>query len=229
VEADGGPIDVLANNAGIETLDLIEEMDEDEILNAVLLNLVAPERLTRQVLSGMFARDKGHIVYTSSAAAMTPSPGASVYCSTKAGLTRFSEVVRLEAKKTDVNVTTLHLGPVDTAMWGRIANGPAFDAAQARIRKFGLLTDVSPEKVAEDTVAAVQKGKREVRHPKRLGMTMSIASTPGPMTEALLAGIDFRKHRKSQLASHHLGVWSQRPREHARGHDDACHHRECCP
>lgn len=195
VEADGGPIDVLVNNAGVETLDLIEDTEEDEITRAITVNLIGPERLTRQVLPGMLARNKGHLVFTSSAAAMTPAPGASVYCSTKAGLTRFSETVRLETKKMNIGVTTLHLGPIDTDMWGRIATGPAFDDAQKRLRRLGMLTDVAPEKVAADTVEAVLKGKREVRHPKRLGLTMAIAAVPGRMTSAALAGLDHRKHR----------------------------------
>ncbi len=200
VEADGGPIDILVNNAGIETADLVEDLAEDEIANVIAVNLIAPQRLTRQALPGMFARGKGHLVYTSSAAASTPSPGLAVYCASKAGLTRFSETVRIEARKSGVGVTTLHLGPVETEMWDRVIENPAMDQAQKRFRRLGLLVDVSPEKVAIDTVEAVEKGKREVRHPKRLSPTMAIAATPGRLTEALLVGMTPRKLRRSNQA-----------------------------
>ena len=195
VEATGGPIDVLVNNAGVETQDLIEDIDEAEIASVIAVNLTGPERLTRQVLPGMIQRGGGHLVYTSSVAAMTPSPGLAVYCSTKAGLTRFSETLRLELRRTAVGVTTVHLGPVATSMWDRVTENPAADAAQRRFRRVGLLTTVSPEKVATDVVAAVRKGKREVRHPKRLAANMALSALPTRMTELSLAGLVPRKYR----------------------------------
>ena len=195
VEAAGGPIDILINNAGVETQSLVEDLPEDEIARVVAVNLVGPERLTRQVMGGMIERGRGHLVFTSSAAAMTPAPGLAVYCSTKAGLTRFSETLRIELKTTGVGVTVLHLGPIDTDMWTRVEQNPPFDAAQKRLRRLGLLTAVSPDKVAVDTVEAVRKGRREVRHPKRLWANMAIAATPGRFTELGLARHVPRRHR----------------------------------
>jgi len=195
VEADGGPVDILCNNAGVETLDLLEDLDEAEISRVVMINLIAPQRLTRQALPGMIERGRGHLVYSSSVATFTPSPGLAVYCATKAGLTRFGETVRIEVKKTGIGVTTLHLGPVDTSMWERVTGSGVFDAAQKRFRRLGLLVNVSPEKVAADTVVAVEKGKREVRHPKRLSSNMALNSAPARLTEGLLVGFVPRKHR----------------------------------
>ncbi len=196
VEADGGPIDILINNAGIETSALVEELDEDHIEQLSAVNLVAPMRLTRQVLPGMLERRRGHVVFTSSVAASTPAPGLAAYCASKAGLTRFSESLRIEMRDSGIGVTTLHLGPVDTGMWERVTDHPAFDVAQTRFRRFKLLVDVSPELVAADTVDAVTTNKREVRHPKRLSATMSLAAAPGRLTEVLLAGITPRDHRR---------------------------------
>ena len=195
VEATGGPIDVLVNNAGIETQALVEDLSEADLERVIAVNLIAPQRLTNQVLAGMIERGRGHLVFTSSAAAMTPSPGLAPYCASKAGLTRFSETLRIELRGTGVGVTTMHLGPVDTSMWDRVTENPAFDASQKRIRRLGLLATVSPEKVAEDAVEAVRKGRREVRHPKRLWMNMALAAAPGRMTELALAGITPRRHR----------------------------------
>lgn len=195
VESDGGPIDVLINNAGIETAELVEDLDEDHIEQLAAVNLVAPQRLTRQVLPGMLSRGSGHIVFTSSVASATPSPGLAAYCASKAGLTRFADALRIEVRKSGVGVTTLHLGPVETGMWERVTENPAFDVAQTRFRRLQLLADVSPGLVADDTVEAVQSGKREVRHPKRLSATLSLAALPTRLTEVLLAGITPRDHR----------------------------------
>ena len=93
------------------------------------------------------------------------------------------------------SVTTMHLGPVDTEMWTRVTNNPAFDQAQRRLRQLRMLTDVSPDKVAADAVQAVIKQKREVRHPKRLWITMALAAAPGRITEFLVRGVDHRIHK----------------------------------
>ncbi|MCS5688286.1 MAG: SDR family NAD(P)-dependent oxidoreductase [Actinomycetota bacterium] len=195
VEADGGPIDVLVNNAGIETQDFVEDIDEDHLTQVVATNLLAPLRLTRQALPGMIRRGQGHLLYTSSLAAITPAPGLAPYGASKAGLTRFTESLRMEVKNTGVHVTTMHLGPVDTDMWDRVISNPAFDAAQRRLRQLHMLANVSPDKVASDAVEAVRKEKREVRHPKRLWVTMALAALPGRITEFLVGGVDYRLHK----------------------------------
>lgn len=198
VEADGGPIDVLVNNAGIETQDFVEDIAEDRLVQVVATNLLAPLRLTRQALPGMIHRGQGHLLYTSSLAAITPAPGLSPYCASKAGLTRFAESLRMEIKNTGVGITTMHLGPVDTGMWERVTANPAFDAAQRRLRQLRMLTNVSPDKVASDAVQAVLTGKREVRHPKRLWGTMAIAALPGRITESLVGSVNYRSHKTQE-------------------------------
>jgi len=143
----------------------------------------------------MIRRGQGHLLYTSSLAAITPAPGLAPYGASKAGLTRFTESLRMEVKNTGVHVTTMHLGPVDTDMWDRVISNPAFDAAQRRLRQLHMLANVSPDKVASDAVEAVRKEKREVRHPKRLWATMAIAALPGRVTEFLVGGVDYRLHK----------------------------------
>ena len=155
MEREISPIDILINNAGIETQDFVEDIEEHKISDVLATNLLAPIRLTRQALPQMIERGRGHLVYTSSMAAITPAPGLAAYCASKAGLSRFAETVRMETKGTGVHVTTMHLGPVDTEMWTRVTNNPAFDQAQRRLRQLRMLADVSPQKVAADAVQAV--------------------------------------------------------------------------
>ena len=49
VEAAHGPIDVLVNNAGIETVDPVATVDPDSVRAAARVNLEAPMVLTRRV------------------------------------------------------------------------------------------------------------------------------------------------------------------------------------
>ena len=197
VEHEISPIDILINNAGLETQDFVEDIEESKIEDVLATNLVAPIRLTRQALPRMIERGRGHLVYTSSMAAITPAPGLAAYCASKAGLSRFAETVRMETKGTGVEVTTMHLGPVNTEMWDRVTRNPAFDQAQRRLRQMRLLADVSAEKVATDVTRAVIRQKREVRHPKRLWGTMALAALPGRITELLVSGVDHRFHKRS--------------------------------
>ncbi len=191
-EAAAGPIDVLINNAGIETSQLIEDTDEDDIERAIRINLITPEQLTRQMLPRMLDRGRGHLVYTSSVAATIGQAGMSVYCSTKGGLTRFAEAVRGEMKNTPIGVTILHLGPIDTEMWDRLEDEAGMQRVVERGIKLGAMTKVRPETVAAETVKAVQKGRREVRLPKRMAGGAFLNGLNTRSFEALGAGIDPR-------------------------------------
>ena len=65
----------------------------------------------------MLPRNRGHIVQMSSVAGAIPFPGLAAYAGSKAGLTNFSETLRLELKHTDIGITVVSPGPVDTEMW----------------------------------------------------------------------------------------------------------------
>jgi short-subunit dehydrogenase len=177
----------------VETGGLAERIDEGAIASVIALNLVAPLRLTRQVLPGMLERGRGHIVDVSSAASLVPASGISTYCATKAGLSHFTATLRGELKGTPIGSTTCTLGPVDTSMWDRVTDNPNFDRAQKRFRHLGLLSNVAAEAVASDIVLAVEKGRRHVRHPKRLSLTYALGEANRRITELALTGVKIER------------------------------------
>tara|TARA_S200000501_G_scaffold101708_1_gene95234 strand:- start:44794 stop:45609 length:816 start_codon:yes stop_codon:yes gene_type:complete len=193
VEEAAGPIDVLINNAGIEKSTLIEDITENEIEETLRVNLISPQILTAAVLPKMLARGSGHLVYTSSIAATTGNPAMSAYCSSKAGLTRYAESLRMELRYTPLDVSILHLGPVDTKMWDGIDTDPIMKKAVDRFMKLKIMAVADPEKVAKATVKAVQKNKKEVRLPKRMGSNAAINGVSTKLFNALLTGIDPRE------------------------------------
>ena len=87
----------------------------------------------------------------------------SAYCSSKAGLTRYAESLRMELRYTPLNVSILHLGPVDTKMWDDIDADPLMKRGVDRFMKLGFMAVADPVKVAKSTVKAVEKNKKEVR------------------------------------------------------------------
>ena len=199
VESKVGSIDVFINNAGIEESNLVEDLSEEEILETINVNLITPQILASRLLPKMLERGYGHIVFTSSIAATTGNPGMSVYSSTKAGLTRFAESLRIELRYSHVNVTILHLGPVDTGMWHAIDASSILSRSVRRFNRLGIMSVADPLKVAKSTVKAVQKERREVRLPRRMALNAVLNGLASRLYELLLTGIDHRKEAGKDL------------------------------
>lgn len=188
--AELGSIDVFVNNAGVETNDAFVNLTTEQLRVLARLNFEAPVILTRFAARHMLENGGGHIVQLSSVAGVTPFPGLAAYAGSKAGLTNFTETLRLELAKTDVNFTVVAPGPVDTDMWDRQDfEGSYMAPALKRFRRMLFLPKVSPEKIAKATVNAVQKNKRFVRIPARYGPYHAMNNAPRRIVEASLTGV----------------------------------------
>jgi short-subunit dehydrogenase len=188
VEADGGPVDVVVNNAGVETAGALASQSAEEVDQLLRLNLAAPAELCRQVLPGMIARGSGHLVFVSSLAAVASVPGLAVYGASKAGLTRLAGGLRADLKGSGVSVTDVQLGPVSGDMVARATAYPPTGQSFARLRRIRLLSDLDPADVAAAMVAAVQQDRRHLRLPRRAAVAGAWAETPQQAVDLLLAG-----------------------------------------
>ncbi len=155
-----GPVDVLVNNAGMQLLGRVAELDPERIARMVALNVMAPVRLTRAVLPAMIARDAGTIVDIASLAALTPTPWMSHYSASKAFLATASECLRAELAGTKVHVLTVYPGPVATAMADKAVR--AFESSLA----LDSMPTGTPESLAKVIVRAVEKRRQRVIYPK---------------------------------------------------------------
>lgn len=189
IEADGGPVDVLVNNAGVDAVGALVEAAPDDIERIYRLNLVTPVQLCRQVLPGMLERGRGHLVNVSSLAGVAAYPGMAAYASTKAGLTQFTEILALDLKGLPVGTTVVQLGPVPTDMLDHVNDyAPTRDSFD-RGYKLRLIVDVPREQVADAIVAAVRAGRSHVRLPKRAALFPMLAEAPRRFSDLLLAGV----------------------------------------
>jgi short-subunit dehydrogenase len=190
-EVAGGPIDILVNNAGMGVIGPFATRTPTEITTEVQVNLVAAFELTRQALLGMLERDHGHLVFVSSLQAAAPTPAFAVYGATKAALSHFAAILRLELASTSIGTTLVAPGPVDTPMWDRVEASPFTTALLRRYARAGLLTKDDPDVLADKIASAVERDARHVRTPRRAALLNLLSEAPRRMTELLLTKVSF--------------------------------------
>lgn len=113
--ADFSGIDLLINNAGgalgLEPAHKAEMQDWDTMID---VNVKALTHITRLVLPGMVERQRGHIINIGSVAGSYAYPGGNVYGACKAFVKQFSLNLRADLAGTNVRVTNLEPGMVET-------------------------------------------------------------------------------------------------------------------
>jgi len=188
IEADG-PIDVLVNNAGIDLTGALTEVSPEEIQQLFAVNLLAPVLLSRAVIPGMVARDRGHILNVSSLAGTNMLPGVVPYSTSKAGLSHFTAGLRAELKGTGVTTTLAEIGPVEGSMIDSLRSHEPTRRALARLTHLRVVVDMEMSTVINALVGAIEHERKHLRLPKRDALFPIITETPRRLTEIMLAGV----------------------------------------
>lgn len=153
VEAQVGPVDVLVNNAGFAVPGLFVKSDLPRTLDMLRLNVDAAVVLTRLLLPGMVARDRGGVLTVASVAGFLASPVQAAYGGTKAFLRVWSHSLHAELKHTQVAITALCPGVTDTEF---------FDVAGFTKMTGFLRLRASAAKVARKGVDGLARGRMQV-------------------------------------------------------------------
>lgn len=115
LETPWSEVEVLVNNAGLAAgSDLANEASLDDWEAMIDTNLKGVLYMTRLLLTGMTARDSGHIINLGSVAGVETYQGGSVYCLTKFGVRAFSQALKKDLLGTDIRVTCIEPGAVET-------------------------------------------------------------------------------------------------------------------
>jgi 3-hydroxy acid dehydrogenase / malonic semialdehyde reductase len=153
---DGTP-DVLVNNAGLARgLEPYALSNEDDILEMLETNIKGLFLLTRAFLPAMLARNTGHIVNLGSTAGLYAYAGAAVYCATKAAVKTFSDGLRIDLMESDLKVTTIQPGLVETGFSEVRFHG---DKARAAAVYAGIEA-LRPEDIADVIQFVLSRPKR---------------------------------------------------------------------
>jgi len=115
-----GTIDILVNAAGIGIIRTMDQLSSDDFLQTVQTNLIGPFYLVKAVLPIMKEKKKGLIIQIPGVLGKVPMAGAAAYSASKYGLTGMMQSIREEIKRTDIRITQLFLGGVDSAFWDTI-------------------------------------------------------------------------------------------------------------
>ncbi|MEJ2870949.1 SDR family NAD(P)-dependent oxidoreductase [Actinomycetospora sp. OC33-EN08] len=151
VEAELDGVDLLVNNAGATTYGELGEQDPDDLEQSVLLNVLAPTRLTAAALRAL--PDGGGIVNVSSTAAGRDDPAIATYAAGKAYLETLSRAARQEGVEHRIRVTVVRPGRTCTAFHERSGEESGHLPAWRW---------QSPDTVAETALAAFERGEDEV-------------------------------------------------------------------
>ena len=179
VEDEAGPIDVLVNNAGVEAAENFANASNDHLRHITEVNYLAPAELCRQAIPRMLGRGGGHIVNVSSMAGCAAFPGLTAYAASKAALSHLTAGLRADLRGLSIGTTLVELGTVRTDMLAQAEEYEPTAAAFRRGYRLRLFVDVPREKVADEVVEAVQKGRRHVRTPKRAALSPCCAKRRG--------------------------------------------------
>ncbi|MGB7817934.1 MAG: SDR family NAD(P)-dependent oxidoreductase [Ornithinibacter sp.] len=191
-EAANGPVDVLINNAAVESSGHLADLTADEVERTVALNLTAPAELSRRVLPGMLERDHGRIVNISSLAGIATFPGLALYGGTKAGLTHLTSGLRADLRGTGVRTLAVEIGPVASDMMARVGGYAPTAAAFDRLFRARLLTMLDADHVAARVVAAIDADRSHLRMPRRAWTMAAVAHAPRAVVQTVLSGIPAR-------------------------------------
>jgi 3-hydroxybutyrate dehydrogenase len=109
-------VDVLVNNAGVQTIDPIEQFDPKRFRQMMALMVEAPFLLIRAALPHMYARGFGRIVNISSVHGLRASEFKVAYVTAKHALEGLSKVTALEGGGRGVTSNCVNPGYVRTPL-----------------------------------------------------------------------------------------------------------------
>jgi NADP-dependent 3-hydroxy acid dehydrogenase YdfG len=115
-----GTIDILVNAAGIGIIRTMDQLSSDDFMQSLQTNLIGPFYLMKAVLPSMKEKKKGLIIQIPGVLGKVPMAGAAAYSASKYGLVGMMQSIREELKRTEIRITNIFMGGVDSPFWDTI-------------------------------------------------------------------------------------------------------------
>ena len=140
-----GKIDVLVNNAGINSRKTFAELTPEDWDNMLRVNLTSAFYTCKTVVPHMLERKKGAIINMSSSAGKTAHPNAAVcYGVSKAGINSLTQKLAYDLAPHGIRVNAVCPGPIETDMslqWTEEYREKVFSSIP--LRRLGTGADVA--------------------------------------------------------------------------------------
>jgi NAD(P)-dependent dehydrogenase (short-subunit alcohol dehydrogenase family) len=164
-------IDVLVNNAGILSLDAIEDESMDNFEAVMQTNYLGAVRCCKAVLPTMRTKGAGCIINVTSIAGKIPTFSEAAYSASKAALESFSEVLAQETVSFGLRVYILEPGIISTPMATTELPAPKSSSVYSAGRRMAALfenaaTMPAPASIVADKIQyLIESNDRVLRHP----------------------------------------------------------------
>lgn len=156
---DVGHVDILFNNAGFAIFDTFHDAHFEDIEKMFKVNVLGLMACTKVILPVMIERNSGHIINMASQAGKLATAKSSGYAASKHAVLGFTNSLRMELVKTNIDVSAVNPGPIETSF---------FDIADKsgnyvkNVKKYML----DPDYVAKKIVQLMIHPKRELNLPR---------------------------------------------------------------
>jgi 3-oxoacyl-[acyl-carrier protein] reductase len=111
-----GGVDIVVHNAGITRDKKLANMSSDRFTSTLDVNLLAPQRITEELLERKLVRTGGAIVGVASIAGIAGNPGQTNYATSKAGVIGLVDALAPRAADSAITVNAVAPGFIETRM-----------------------------------------------------------------------------------------------------------------
>lgn len=115
-----GVPDMLVNAAGIGIIKPVDQLSLEDFNRSLQVNLVGTFLFVKTFLPAMKEAKKGLIINIPGVLGKVPMAGAAAYSASKYGIVGMMQSIREELKRTEIRITNLFLGGVDSPFWDTI-------------------------------------------------------------------------------------------------------------
>ena len=157
VQNEVGPVDILCCNAGVGLGGKFDALTLEDWKWVIDINLWGVIYLIHLFLPSMVERRQGQVLITASGAGLSPLGGMAPYCATKAALVSMTNVMRMDLKVHNINVSALCPGIIKTNVMrdGKLRG----EHNRVAAIDFYDTKGIDPEKVARTAVKGLIKDK----------------------------------------------------------------------
>jgi 3-oxoacyl-[acyl-carrier protein] reductase len=113
-------VDILINNAGINRINNISNVSDEDIHDLLEVNLISSIKISREVSKKMIKRRYGKIINISSIFGVVSKNKRSIYSTTKFALNGFTKGLSLDLGKNNIQVNSICPGVVETELTKKI-------------------------------------------------------------------------------------------------------------